>query len=62
LIVAVAIFAIGGGVSAFEGGSRRLHPGSIERPVWNYGVSLVALLADSYYRRIFDGTFGKDLG
>jgi cation diffusion facilitator family transporter len=48
LIVAMVIFAIGGGVSAYEGVSRLLEPGSIDSPYWSYGVLLVALLADGY--------------
>lgn len=48
LIVAMMIFALGGGVSTYEGISRLLDPGELAHPSWNYGVLLVALLADGY--------------
>jgi cation diffusion facilitator family transporter len=48
LIVAVVIFALGGGVSGYEGVSRLLDPEPIQRPIWNYIVLLVAFLADGY--------------
>lgn len=46
LIVAVFVFALGGGVSFYEGISRLLDPEPIEHPIWNYSVRLVALLSD----------------
>lgn len=48
LIVAMFVFALGGGVSLYEGISRLLDPEPIESPIWNYGVLLVALLSDGY--------------
>jgi cation diffusion facilitator family transporter len=41
MIVAVSIFAVGGGISIYEGILRLLNPMQIERPLWNY-VTLVA--------------------
>lgn len=38
LIVAISIFAVGGGVSIYEGVSHLRHPVAIENPVWNYAV------------------------
>ncbi|HYJ91717.1 MAG TPA: cation diffusion facilitator family transporter [Pyrinomonadaceae bacterium] len=38
LIVAVSIFAVGGGVSAYQGVSQIIHPSQIENPGWNYVV------------------------
>jgi len=38
LIVAVALFGIGGGMSAYEGITHLLHPHSLEDPTWNYVV------------------------
>jgi cation diffusion facilitator family transporter len=38
LIVALAIFAVGGGVSLYEGIMRLFHPVGIEKPFWNYAV------------------------
>jgi cation diffusion facilitator family transporter len=48
LIVAMLIFALGGGVSAYEGISRLLEPEPLEHPTWNYAVLLVAFLSDGY--------------
>jgi cation diffusion facilitator family transporter len=48
LIVAVLLFALGGGVSSYEGISRLLEPEPIEHPIWNYGVLAVALLSDGF--------------
>jgi len=38
LIVAVSIFAVGGGVSVYEGISHLQQPVEISNPVWNYAV------------------------
>jgi cation diffusion facilitator family transporter len=38
LIVAVSIFAVGGGFSVYEGISHLRHPAEIENPTWNYAV------------------------
>lgn len=38
LIVAISIFAVGGGVSIYEGISHLQHPVKIENPIWNYAV------------------------
>ena len=37
-IVAISIFAVGGGVSIYEGISHLQHPAEIEKPLWNYAV------------------------
>jgi len=42
LIVAVLIFGVGGGVSAYEGVLHLRHPQPIEHPVWSYGVLAIA--------------------
>ena len=47
LIVAVLIFAVGGGVSAYEGILHILHPHSIESPAWSYAVLAVAFVIES---------------
>jgi cation diffusion facilitator family transporter len=38
LVVALSIFAVGGGVSIYEGISHIMHPAVIEKPVWSYAV------------------------
>jgi cation diffusion facilitator family transporter len=48
LIVAILIFAVGGGVSAYEGILHLLHPRPMENPRWNYIVLGLAM--------IFEGT------
>lgn len=44
LLVAVLIFGVGGGVSAYEGILHILHPVSIQTPQWNYLVLSFAFL------------------
>jgi cation diffusion facilitator family transporter len=38
LIVAVALFGVGGGMSAYEGITHLLHPHAFRDPTWNYAV------------------------
>lgn len=38
LIVAVSVFAVGGGISIYQGISHLLHPSQIQNPGWNYAV------------------------
>lgn len=52
LIVALSIFAVGGGVSIYEGVKRIQHPVEIEKPIWNYlvlGLSAVFESITWYY-------------
>jgi cation diffusion facilitator family transporter len=44
LIVALTIFAVGGGVSMYEGVNHLFHPKSIEDPFWNYVVLALAFV------------------
>jgi len=48
LIVAIVIFALGGGVSAYEGVLHLLHPLPIEHALWNYAVLGLALIFEGY--------------
>lgn len=48
LIVAVLVFAVGGGMSVYEGITHAAHPATIESPAWSYGT-----LAAS---AVFEGT------
>ncbi len=43
-IVAILVFAVGAGFSFYEGVSRILHPGPLEKSIWNYAVLLFAAL------------------
>lgn len=47
LIVALSIFAVGGGVSIFEGIKHIQHPVEIENPVWNYSVLGISFVFES---------------
>ncbi len=44
LIVAVLIFGLGGGISAYEGFLHLLHPAPLHDPTWNYAVLALAVL------------------
>lgn len=46
LIVALLIFALGGGVSVYEGVTHLVHPHPIENPAWNYLVLGAAALLE----------------
>lgn len=46
LIVAILFFALGGGVSVYEGVTHILHPQPIRNPAWNYAVLAFAALFD----------------
>ncbi|HEY9663799.1 MAG TPA: cation diffusion facilitator family transporter [Allocoleopsis sp.] len=48
LIVAILIFAIGGGMSVYEGISHLLHPSPIEDPTWNYIVLGFAVIFEGF--------------
>jgi cation diffusion facilitator family transporter len=48
LIVAIVIFAVGGGISAYEGLLHVLHPKPFEHPVWNYVVLALAFVFEGY--------------
>ena len=47
LIVALSIFAVGGGVSIYEGIKHIQHPVEIENPTWNYVVLGLSFLFES---------------
>ncbi|HEY7316031.1 MAG TPA: cation diffusion facilitator family transporter [Candidatus Binatia bacterium] len=51
LIVAIMIFAVGGGISAYEGLLHILNPKPIEEPIWNYVVLGLAIVFEgiSFY-------------
>ncbi len=43
-IVSLLIFALGGGFAIYEGVHSLKNPEPIAKPIWNYGVLLVAML------------------
>jgi cation diffusion facilitator family transporter len=48
LIVAIMIFAVGGGISAYEGLLHILNPAPIESALWNYVVLVLAIIFEGY--------------
>jgi len=48
LIVAILIFAIGGGMSIYEGISHLTRPNPIEDPTWNYVVLGIAMVFEGF--------------
>ena len=47
-IVAILIFAIGGGMSIYEGITHLIHPSPLENPKWNYIVLSIAILLEGF--------------
>ncbi|WP_445632557.1 cation diffusion facilitator family transporter [Nostoc sp. DSM 114161] len=48
LIVAIFIFAIGGGMSIYEGITHLINPSPLEDPIWNYIVLGVAIIFECF--------------
>ncbi|MBF9254493.1 cation transporter [Pontibacter sp. 172403-2] len=70
LIVSILVFALGGGMSVYEGISHINHPQTLEDPFWSYMVLLVAMIFEgaSFYVAIREfnairggGSFWTDL-
>ncbi|MEH2075977.1 MAG: cation diffusion facilitator family transporter [Nostoc sp.] len=47
-IVAILIFAIGGGMSIYEGITHLINPSPLEDPIWNYIVLSVAIILEGF--------------
>jgi cation diffusion facilitator family transporter len=47
-VVALLFFALGGGLSVYEGFQHLMHPEEIKNPIWNYVVLALAFLFDGY--------------
>jgi len=47
-VVAILIFALGGGMSVYEGIRHLRHPEPMRNPFWNYGVLAVSFAAESF--------------
>jgi len=62
LVVAILIFALGGGMSVYEGVIHIAHPNHIKNPTWNYVVLSFAIIFESisfYFALI---AFRKEMG
>lgn len=65
-VVAILVFALGGGMSVYEGISHLIRPEPIESPIWNYGVLGVAFLSEgvsflSAFRTLRSGQRGRGI-
>jgi cation diffusion facilitator family transporter len=65
-VVAILIFALGGGMSVFEGIRHLRHPEPLRHPAWNYAVLAVAFASEAFsfsvaYRSLRKGRRGKGL-
>ena len=62
LIVAILIFAVGGGMSLYEGINHLSHPGPLRDPLWNYMVLGFALVFEGFAWGIAFKEFRKTQG
>ena len=61
-VVAVFIFAIGGGLSLYEGYHQVRHPAPLRDPTWSYAVLALGFLSDGASFVIAWRTFGRQRG
>lgn len=62
LIVAILIFAVGGGMSLYEGITHLQHPGELRDPLWNYLVLGFALVFEGFAWGVAYKEFRKTQG
>ncbi len=62
LIVAILIFAVGGGMSFYEGVAHLRHPAPITDPTWNYAVLGAAIVFEGISWTVAMRAFGKQRG
>jgi len=62
LVVAILIFALGGGMSVYEGVTHLRHPNLIGDPTWNYVVLALAILFESISFYFAIKAFRKEQG
>lgn len=62
LIVAILIFAVGGGVSMYEGVRHLRHPTPISDPTWNYVVLGLAMIFEGFAWYVAYKQFGLERG
>jgi cation diffusion facilitator family transporter len=60
LVVAILIFAVGGGISLYEGIQHLRHPEPVEDAVWAYGVLIAAMIFEGYAWSVAFRAFGKE--
>ena len=61
-VVAILIFALGGGISVYEGIQHILHPAAITNYLWNYVVLVLALIFEGAALRVALKEFNKTRG
>ena len=61
-VVAILIFALGGGIALYEGIHHILHPKPLDSLIWNYTVLGVAILIEGNALRIAMREFNKNRG
>lgn len=61
-VVAILIFAVGGGISIYEGIKHLQHPEPVTDPIWAYGVLLAAMVFEGYAWSVAYKQFGKERG
>jgi len=59
-VVAIVIFAVGAGISFYEGVRHISHPEPIERPIWNYAVLLLSMVFEAVAWVIAYRAFNKE--
>lgn len=62
LVVAILIFALGGGMSVYEGIMHIIHPHPMQSPMWNYVVLILALIFESASFYFAYKAFRKEMG
>ena len=61
-VVAILIFAVGAGISLYEGFRHLSHPEPIESPGWNYGVLLLSMIFEGVAWSIAYKEFNRQRG
>ena len=61
-VVAILIFALGGGIALYEGIHHILHPKPLDNLIWNYSVLIIALIIEGNALRIAMREFNKSRG
>src|SRR5262249_34303420 len=60
LVVAILVFAVGGGFSLYEGLSRIRNPGRVEQTIWNYVVFGASAMFEGSTRLVSSPEFRKE--